>query len=205
MKYIVKLGDGCWLTRGMGDPSRTRLRESAQRYDDKSQATYALGYARRFRDFDDAVIEQDEAPEAESPKHGEDTRELACLPMSEDDVCRNTECRWYDKSLEQNCGAATEDEGPYAEVCLEWDMEEEAWDPTHDVRLLDEAPKAESPKPAEDARFKKIIEADATALRSAKATLMDALPRAWDIRISELKNDPSIKAIDAALAMRGEE
>jgi len=66
VKYIVRLGEGCWLTRGTGDPPRTRLRENAQRYEDKSRATYALGYARRFRDFDDAVIEPAEAPKDES-------------------------------------------------------------------------------------------------------------------------------------------
>lgn len=66
MEYIVQLADGCWLTKGMGDPPRTRLRENASRYKDKSCATYALAYARRFRDFDDAKIESYQLREQEA-------------------------------------------------------------------------------------------------------------------------------------------
>jgi len=58
MKYIVEIEPGVFLATWAGDPGRTLIESSAKRYANISSATYALAYARRFRDCANAFILQ---------------------------------------------------------------------------------------------------------------------------------------------------
>ena len=57
-EYIVQLYRDAtqWLAPWAGDPGRTCVKNKAKRYHSISSATYALAYARRFNDFENAVI-----------------------------------------------------------------------------------------------------------------------------------------------------
>ena len=62
MKWIVCLQhekdgrDLVFLAPWSGDPGRTCVYESANRYDSISSATFALAHARKYHDFVDAKI-----------------------------------------------------------------------------------------------------------------------------------------------------
>ena len=55
-KYIVELSPGCWLGPWPGDPGRTLVERTANRYATKRGASIALGMARKFRPFLNAKI-----------------------------------------------------------------------------------------------------------------------------------------------------
>lgn len=54
-KYIIELESGVWLAGWSGDPGRTLVKESAKMYT-RDGAAIALGKARKFRPFKNAVI-----------------------------------------------------------------------------------------------------------------------------------------------------
>ena len=56
MKYIVELENGVWLADWPGDPGRTLVRENAKQYTTEHGAAIALGMARKFRPFKNAII-----------------------------------------------------------------------------------------------------------------------------------------------------
>lgn len=47
MKYLVTVGDRCWLTDGEGDPPRTKIKHNATRFDSVEDAQKAIGKARK--------------------------------------------------------------------------------------------------------------------------------------------------------------
>lgn len=58
LNYIVELEEGVWICEMEGDPGRTLVRESAQKFDTFQEAKRALSAARKFkRKFPKAVIE----------------------------------------------------------------------------------------------------------------------------------------------------
>lgn len=56
--FIVELEKGVWLADWSGDPGRTLLKKNARQYATRRGASIALGMARKFRLFKDAVIEK---------------------------------------------------------------------------------------------------------------------------------------------------
>lgn len=56
---IVELENGCWLADGVGDPARTVVKENAKDFSTQDEALKALAEARKFRPFENAVIEDD--------------------------------------------------------------------------------------------------------------------------------------------------
>lgn len=55
-RFIVELEPGVWLAGSIGDPGRTLVKESAKQYKTRRGAAIALGIARKFRSFKNAVI-----------------------------------------------------------------------------------------------------------------------------------------------------
>ena len=58
MKWIVQLEPGVWIAPWSGDPGRTLRRESASRFASRGFAGRALRYARRYRPFAAAKVEE---------------------------------------------------------------------------------------------------------------------------------------------------
>lgn len=56
MRYIVELQAECWLATWTGDPGRTCVESSAQRYSTREKAWKALKAAQKLRPFVDARI-----------------------------------------------------------------------------------------------------------------------------------------------------
>ena len=54
--FYIQLERGCWLAPWTGDPGRTMVEASAKRFPSRQSAERALGQARRFRPFSNAVI-----------------------------------------------------------------------------------------------------------------------------------------------------
>lgn len=54
--YIVELEQGVWLAPWSGNPGRTLKKSSARLYANEHSAAIALGKARKFRKFRNAVI-----------------------------------------------------------------------------------------------------------------------------------------------------
>lgn len=56
-QYIVEIDPGCWLCGVQGDPGRTMVKESAQRFESMEAALLAIEAARKYRPFENAAIE----------------------------------------------------------------------------------------------------------------------------------------------------
>ena len=54
--YVVALEAGCWLSQWSGDPGRTRKKHWARQYKTLHGARIALGFARKYRPFENAQI-----------------------------------------------------------------------------------------------------------------------------------------------------
>lgn len=56
--FIVELQTGMWIAPWSGDPGRTLVKKTAQKYKTERGAKIALKCARRYSPFKDAKIEQ---------------------------------------------------------------------------------------------------------------------------------------------------
>lgn len=56
MKYVVEIQQGCFLTIGQGDPSRTMKLQNAKVFNRESDAKRDLTKARKYRKLSEAKI-----------------------------------------------------------------------------------------------------------------------------------------------------
>ena len=56
MYWIIELERGVYLADGDGDPPRTLVRKFCRRFDSLAAAREALAEARRYREFENALI-----------------------------------------------------------------------------------------------------------------------------------------------------